>query len=155
MGESCCSDADEVHVLWERCELRFLNTSAVFRAVTSENFRGEEVTFGNYYDVMDVQSTMICDVFAMITSVATVVLQKPLDSQKNSLDLKNITRFKISALKLTVSPETISSCSSSSENLKFASLLKSIMLKRGKSYVGKLQVSFKSLKRQQWGSVLL
>ena len=155
MGESCCSDADAVHVLWERCELRFLNTSAAFRAVTSENFRGEEVTFGNYYDVMDVQSTMICDVFAMISSVATVVLQKPLDSQKNSLDLKNITRFKISALKLTVSPETISSCSSSSENLKFASLLKSIMLKRGKSYVGKLQVSFKSLKRQQWGSVLL
>jgi len=96
---------------------------------------------------MDVQSTMICDVFAMISSVATVVLQKPLDSQKNSLDLKNITRFKISALKLTVSPETISSCSSSSENLNtICKFVKNYHAEAWKILCGKASGFFQELK---------
>jgi len=44
-------------------------------------------------------------------------LQKSLDSQKNLLDLKKITRFKVSTLKLTVLLEIIYLCTSLPKNL--------------------------------------
>jgi len=60
---------------------------------------------------------MICTFFAMISSAATVFLQKSQHSQKIHLDLKKITRLKISALKLRVSLEIICSRLSSPEDL--------------------------------------
>ena len=55
------------------------------------------------------------------------------DSQKNSLDLKKITRFKIFALKFAVLPE-IMYLFTLFPNTSFASLQKSIILKPGKSH---------------------
>jgi len=66
----------------------------------AKNFGGRgRITFGKDYDVIDVQSTMICDFFAWSAGLPQTFLQKSLDSQKISLDLKKITRFKIFALK--------------------------------------------------------
>jgi len=48
----------------------------------AKSFGGTEVTFDNDYDVIDVKSTTIYDLFAMISSAASCFLQKSLDSQK-------------------------------------------------------------------------
>jgi len=73
---------------------------AALRAASSKNFRGEgRITFSNDYDVIDVQPTMLCGLFASSAVLPQAFLQKSLDLQKNSLDLKNITTFKIFALK--------------------------------------------------------
>ena len=45
-----------------------------------KNSGGAEVTFGNYYDVIGVQWTMmICDLFAMISIAAAGIFAKSLD----------------------------------------------------------------------------
>ena len=46
----------------------------------AKKFGGAEVTFGNYYDVIGVQWTMmICDLFAMISIAAAGIFAKSLD----------------------------------------------------------------------------
>jgi len=72
---------------------------ALGRAATGENFQGRaEVNFGKDYDVIEVQLTMTCDLFAMISSAAPFFFAKSLDSQKCTRSAK-IARFTISALK--------------------------------------------------------
>jgi len=48
-----------------------------------------EVTFGTDYDVINVQSTTKCDLFAIISSAATDFFKKSRDSQKNTRSEKN------------------------------------------------------------------
>jgi len=61
-AQVCFTDAHERENRINRKRTIVLENSAVHtRAATSESFQGAEVTFGNAYDVINVQSTIICD----------------------------------------------------------------------------------------------